>query len=116
MGIRSSNRDRSRHWRIPASRRGAQIILHGMKEDKYDIENIQAQRDALLSQMDKSEQCIRRYWGALTTKPESAGKTQQVMYQIEKGLAIYDGVMTGYKLYKRLKGVGNIFSKGKKRK
>lgn len=116
MGIRSGNRDRSRHWRISASRHGSQIILHGMKEDKYDIENIQAQRDALLSQMDESGQCIRRYWEALTAKPESAGKTQQVLYQIEKGLAIYDGVMTGYKLYKRLKGVGIFFSKGKKRK
>lgn len=86
--------------------------------ERYDMERIAAMKAGLQNELNESRQRIAQHWDNLTTEPAQQTRQQMFMNQVSKGLALYDGVMTGYKLYKRLRLMGSLVSwfTGKKKK
>lgn len=87
-----------------------------MNEERYDAERLSALKASLHDQLLQSQRRIAAHWNNLTTEPAEMTRSQLIMSQVEKGVAIYDGVMTGYKLYKRLRAFGSLFTRKKKGK
>ena len=56
---------------------------------------------------------IRDHWHALMDPPPADTKVQQWVNSAERAVAVYDGVMMGYKLLRRFRG---LFSHRKKRR
>lgn len=83
---------------------------------KYSIESLQLEKDSLKKQLEKSKTNISLHWSTLFSPPKSDSKVQIWVNQAERAYAIYDGVMLGYKLFRRFNTFVSIFSKKKKRK
>ncbi len=66
------------------------------------LERLRARREQLQKETAQSAAEIRRHWEALFTPPPADTKVQRWVSQAERAVAVYDGVMTGYKLMKRL--------------
>lgn len=72
-----------------------------MNEMRYDLQSIQARRAALGRQLDRNKATIARLYGDLVAPPKANTKAEGWMNNFQRGLAIYDGIMTGYKLFSR---------------
>lgn len=68
----------------------------------YTIESLREESKRLHSELDKCGASIGRKWTDLTTPTAAQGKVQMWVGQAEKAIALYDGIMTGYKLFKAL--------------
>lgn len=73
-----------------------------MAKDMTTLERLRARREQLREETAQSAAEIRKHWETLFTPPPADTKVQRWVSQAERALAVYDGVMTGYKLMKRL--------------
>lgn len=82
----------------------------------YTYEVLEAERAKLRTQIEESRDRIAHRWDVLTTPPPEANEFQHWVNQGERVFAIYDGAMTGYKLFRRLGNVTSFFKRKKKQK
>lgn len=85
-----------------------------MTTRKYSIASLQAEKLNVQKQLDKSKSIISDNWTSLFAPTEADTKMQYFVNQAEKAIFIYDGVMFGYKLIKRLGNIKNIFQRRKR--
>lgn len=74
-------------------------------DSNYTIEDLKDLKRQSDSEIDRSRSDILKLWVSLTTPPSSDGKVQNWVNQVERAVALYDGVMTGYKLLRRFGSV-----------
>lgn len=86
-----------------------------MKETIYTLATLQEKQDALQEQLNSSKTKIGKHWDKLTAQPKENNRPQHWMNQIERAFIIYDGAMTGYKLFRKFNTIASLFKK-KKRK
>ncbi len=86
-----------------------------MTESHYSIQSLQSRRKDLQQQLDESKTAIAGHWGKLFAPAQTDTKVQMWVSQAERAYAIYDGVMLGYKLFRRFNSVMSLFHKGKKK-
>lgn len=70
---------------------------------KTTINDILAKRDATLAEIRKSSDKIKKQTHALFSPPISHGRMEAVMNNVDRAVAIYDGVMFGVKVMRRLR-------------
>lgn len=85
-----------------------------MKETTYTLATLQERQEALQKQLNDCKAQISKRWDLLTAQPKENNKPQHWMNQIERAFIIYDGAMTGYKLFRRFNTIAGIFKKKKK--
>lgn len=77
-----------------------------MIEDKktYQLETILEEREKVLHELRTKEIRIKKFFSDIST-PIQAPKSNSTSFMgnIDRYFAIYDGVMIGYKIFKRLK-------------
>ncbi len=103
---------------MPANQNGMHRITQKETDmsQHYTFEALDAERAKLRSQIETSRSRISKRWTALTTPPPEANQFQHWVNQGERAFAIYDGVMTGYKLCRRLGNVASLFKRKNKKK
>lgn len=74
-----------------------------MNKQKYTLETIDARREALAEEAVKQEKRIRDGVENLFAPPASETRLQSWMAQTEKALAIYDGIMLGWKIFRQFR-------------
>lgn len=79
----------------------------------YTLEEMALQKQAIKKALSENQAGIRLKFDALFTPPPAETKVQGWMNNASRLFAVYDGVMTGYKL---MRAFGWIFSKRKKQK
>ncbi len=73
-----------------------------MEKETTALERLSRRRVQLSREADECAAEIRKHWETLFTPPPADTKVQGWMAQVERAVAVYDGVVTGYKLMKRL--------------
>lgn len=73
-----------------------------MAKDMAALERLRVRREQLRKETEQSAAEIRKHWETLFTPPPADTKVRRWVSQAERAVAVYDGVMTGYKLMKRL--------------
>lgn len=86
------------------------------RETTYTLASLQKRQEALQEKLNASREKISEHWQALTAEPEENNVAQHWMNQVGRAVAIYDGVMTGYKLFRRFRAITSFFGKRKKKK
>lgn len=81
---------------------------------RYTSETLRQEQARLRQQIRQSGRRIANHWEYLTTPPVTEGRFQNVVAQAERAFVVYDGVMTGYKLFKRFNRFAALFTKKKK--
>lgn len=79
---------------------------------KYSIQIISERKNNKKTELKASKERIYELTQNLFSPPETKNKMDLMMHHFNTGLAAYDGIMTGVKIYRRIK---DIFS-GKKHK
>lgn len=79
----------------------------------YTLETIAALRSDKKAELEASKEHIMELSRELFAPQESKNKFDQLMQQVNAGIAAYDGLMTGIKIFRRIRA---FFSKTKKRK
>lgn len=79
---------------------------------KYSIQIICERKNNKKAELKASKERIYELTQNLFSPPETKNKMDLMMHHFNTGLAAYDGIMTGVKIYRRIK---DIFS-GKKHK
>lgn len=74
-------------------------------EHVYTLEGIKAERKNVHSRLKKSQQRVSGHFNALFNPPEAVNKMQHWANSIERAIVVYDGVMTGYKLFRTFRGI-----------
>lgn len=87
-----------------------------MPKTYYTLASMLAERKALGKKLNKSKTNIAADWDSLFTPPKADNKVQLWVNQAERILAMYDGIMLGYKLIQRIAGRFSPFRKRKKKK
>lgn len=82
----------------------------------YSVESFQKKQTILEENLEKSRDQISKYWNLITEQPKEQTRSQFWMNQIERSLTIYDGMITGYKLFRRFRNIGNLFKQKKIKK
>jgi len=82
-----------------------------MKKAVYTLETIAAEKERLRVRLAASKARISRQAEALFGPPPAANKVQRWTNHAERAFAIYDGVMTGYKLFRSFR---NLFRRRKR--
>lgn len=82
----------------------------------YTIESLQQRRNQLQKQLNNSKEVITDQWIKLFAPPQAETKVQMWVNQAERAYAIYDGVMLGYKLFKRFNMFTSLFRRKNKTK
>lgn len=75
-----------------------------MVRHTYTLEEIDLRREQARQAFRKTERDIKRQVDALLAPPPAGNKMQEWIGHAERAYAIYDGVMTGYRLYRRFRG------------
>ena len=76
----------------------------------YTPEMLQARLNVLHKKLDKNRASIAKKWQLLFAPPsESESKVQMWVNQAERAVAVYDGVMMGYKLFRRFNGFFHLW-------
>lgn len=78
---------------------------------RYDLASIQAKHQELRKQLAVSRAAIARQYEELTTPPVADNKMEYWVNQAGRAAAVYDGVMTGYKLFRRFRLFADMFGK-----
>lgn len=68
---------------------------------KITLNDIRAKQNELRKELADSQTRIGELWHDLVAPPPTDNKAEQWMSSLQRGFAIYDGVMTGYKLFRR---------------
>lgn len=68
---------------------------------RYTLNDINSRRDALRAEMLASSERITDLWHDLVTPPPADSKSEILISNFQRGFAIFDGVMTGYKILRR---------------
>lgn len=76
-----------------------------MTENKYSLEMIAARRMEKKEELRKSKENIYNLTNRLFSPPETKSKMDLIMHNFNSGMAAYDGIMTGIKIYRRLKSI-----------
>ncbi|MDN0070911.1 hypothetical protein QVN97_02665 [Bacteroides caecigallinarum] len=79
---------------------------------KYSIQIISDRKNSKKAELRASKERIQELTQNLFSPPETKSKMDLMMHHFNTGMAAYDGIMTGVKIYRRIK---EIFS-GKKHK
>lgn len=79
---------------------------------KYSIQIISDRKNSKKTELRASKERIHELTQNLFSPPETKSKMDLMMHHFNTGMAAYDGIMTGVKIYRRIK---EIFS-GKKHK
>lgn len=79
---------------------------------KYSIQIISERKNNKKTELKASKERIYELTQNLFSPPETKNKMDLMMHHFNTGMAAYDGIMTGVKIYRRIK---KIFS-GKKHK
>ncbi len=70
----------------------------------YTLEEIHARRKELRARIAASEASIVEQWNDLTAPPLVDNPIQLWTNRAQAAYSIYDGLMTGYKLFRRYRG------------
>lgn len=87
-----------------------------MTDKKYSIESLQQEKSSLKKQLKTNKVNISLHWTTLFNPPQSDSKVQNWVNQAERVYAIYDGVMLGYKLFRRFNSFVGIFHRKKRKR
>lgn len=71
----------------------------------YDQAYLQKRRAELQAEMQKTRESIALQASLLFTPAPATTKMQHWVQQAERAVAVYDGVMTGYKLFQKFRSV-----------
>lgn len=82
---------------------------------KYTIESLQKERTKVNKQLEANKAAIVNHWASLVTPTPADSKVQMWVNQAEKAYAIYDGIMLGYKLFRKFNNFVGIFGKKHKK-
>lgn len=82
-----------------------------MTKDIYSSTSLAERQQKIEKRLAAKRNEISQQWDMLVAPPKSSSNMQQLLNQAERAVAIYDGVMTGYKIIKRF----NSFFKRTKR-
>ena len=77
------------------------------------LQALSVRKAELKKELTQTSESIRDHWHALMDPPPADTKVQQWVSSAERVVAVYDGVMMGYKLLRRFRG---LFSHRKKRR
>lgn len=83
-----------------------------MAEKQLSLEQIDARRAEMSAELTRKGQGIARKWAELMAPPEVEDRFHLWSNRAEAALKIYDGAMTGYKLF----GVLGRYWKGHRKK
>lgn len=72
---------------------------------KYSIQDITERKNNKKSELSASKKKIQELTQNLFSPPETKSKMDLMMHHFNTGMAAYDGIMTGVKIYKRLRAV-----------
>lgn len=80
------------------------------------LEDIAAYKDKLRKQIEHEEECIAGKWNELFHKEEPApqGKAQKLLRMVSLGSGMFDGMMLGWKLYRKYQEGAFLFEVKKK--
>lgn len=87
-----------------------------MTQTTYTLASLQQRQAELQKEIEKSQRRMSVRWKLLTAKPAERSGYQRWMTQVERSVVICDGVMTGYKIFRRFNAIANFFKRKKKRK
>lgn len=87
-----------------------------MTDKKYSIESLQQEKSSLREQLETNKANISLHWTTLFNPPQSDSKVQNWVNQAERVYAIYDGVMLGYKLFRRFNSFVGIFHRKRRKR
>lgn len=73
-----------------------------MAENKTTLESLKQQQKILQHELIRCERRITNHWNFLFTPPQPNTKIEALVAHAERAYAVYDGVMLGYKLFRRL--------------
>ena len=76
------------------------------------LQALSVRKAELKKELTQTSESIRDHWHALMDPPPADTKVQQWVNSAERAVAVYDGLMMGYKLLRRFRG---LFSHRKKR-
>lgn len=85
-----------------------------MEQKQYDIDQLLERRSEINRQLIEIENRLRTKGTQFLQKPHSQDKSTSFLFNFERAMAVYDGVMVGYKFYRRFNGFLNLFRKMKK--
>jgi len=71
----------------------------------FTLEEIKAERQKTYSALKKNKLRVNGHFNSLFNPPEAVNKMQHWANGIERAIVVYDGVMTGYKLFRTFRGV-----------
>lgn len=71
----------------------------------YTIETISRMRAEKKEELKQSKVKMQRLAQNLFSPPETKNKMDLMMHHFNTGMAAYDGIMTGIKIYRRIKGM-----------
>ena len=72
---------------------------------KYSIQIISERKSRKKAEVRQSKERIHELTQNLFSPPETKNKMDLMMHHFNTGMAAYDGIMTGVKIYKRLRAV-----------
>lgn len=72
---------------------------------KYSLEIITAKRLEKKEELRISKEKIQNLTQELFSPPETKSKMDLIMHNINSGMAAYDGIMTGVKIYRRIREI-----------
>lgn len=85
-----------------------------MEQKQFDLDQLLEKRSEINRQLIEIENNIRTKGSQFFEKPQSHEKSSLFLLNFERAMALYDGVMVGYRFYRRFNGLLNLFRKRKK--
>jgi hypothetical protein len=82
------------------------------------LTDIRAYKEELRLQIEQNEDEISHLWGTLfhPEEPETKTRVQKWVYMFNVGSSMFDGVMLGWKLYRKFGGEKNLSIFGRHRR
>lgn len=77
-------------------------------ENKYSMEIIRARKLEKKEELNNSKDKIFRLTQRLFAPPQTKSKMELIMHNFNSGMAAYDGIMTGIRIYRRVKDILGI--------
>lgn len=74
------------------------------KKTTVSLDDILAQRDKALADVRKSGRRIRTLTGSLFEPPKAEGRLGGIINNLDRIMAVYDGIMLGTKIIRRVRG------------
>lgn len=81
---------------------------------RHNLSTIEAEKQKLKEQIAESEASIARCYDELFAPPVAENRMEYWVNQAGRAAAVYDGVMTGYKLFRRFRLFTGLVGKFKK--